>query len=182
MARPTTHEPKHLPDEIPTRPVRGSVRMLLIGAAGVIVVLGALVGALKFLVIPGLEGSDDGSYARVQATIGALQTQQAVGPRPVTAPPAAATVQPTLAPKPAPTAAPAVPTPDPGTPVPVAGSAAVNVTATPRATVSPALEAEVSQAYLRYFQVSSDALRVRDPSALDSVATGDELTLLSTTP
>jgi len=40
------------------------------------------------------------------------------------------------------------------------------------------LIAEVSQAYLRYFQVSADALRTLNPGGLDSVATGDELQFL----
>jgi len=42
------------------------------------------------------------------------------------------------------------------------------------------LAAEVSEAYLRYFQVSTDALRALNPDGLDSVATGDELQFLTT--
>jgi hypothetical protein len=42
-------------------------------------------------------------------------------------------------------------------------------------TVPPELAAEVSQAYLQYFQVSADALLNLDPTPLDGVASGDAL-------
>ena len=47
--------------------------------------------------------------------------------------------------------------------------------ATARATILPALDTEISQAYLRYFQARSDALLALDPAPLDEVAAGSAL-------
>src|SRR5438128_6283662 len=111
MARFTpTHEPPDFPDEelLPEEPAptgRQLLRMFLPVAAAIVVFITALLLVIKFLVIPALERGDPTAQARGVATLGALQTQQAVtrtqqalAPQP-TAQPAAtprpvATVQP----------------------------------------------------------------------------------------
>src|SRR6266852_9044138 len=185
MVRPTTDESRSSPEEIPSSvPTRSALRMFILGAAIVFVVLGALITTLKLVVIPAFEGSDNGSYARAQATIGALQTQEAIGPQQtsIAAPKTAAQLgpEPTLSPTsmvPAASAtevAPAVRSTITSTPG--VAPTAPGVAATARATILPALDTEISQAYLRYFQARSDALLALDPAPLDEVAAGSAST------
>src|ERR671926_257108 len=84
MARFTpTHEPPELPDEEPLAEEaapsgRQLLRMFLPVAAGIVLFISALLLVLKFLVIPAMERGDPAAQTRALATIGALQTQQAV--------------------------------------------------------------------------------------------------------
>ena len=84
MARGTpTHEPPDYSDdeprfEEPAPDARQLLRMFLpVAAAGIVVVLAVLL-ALKFLVIPAMERTDPAVQERALATIGALQTQEVV--------------------------------------------------------------------------------------------------------
>ena len=100
---------------------------------------------------------------------------------PARVPTTAPTVAPTavLVPAAAPTAQPQIATPAryDGTHT-IGWLSAPSSGATSAPTVAPELAAEVSEAYLRYFQVSADALlRARILDGLDSVATGGELQL-----
>jgi hypothetical protein len=203
MARQTTQQPPNPPNQNPSgEPSRIGLPMFLVGATVVVVVMGAVIVALKFFVIPAFEGTDDGSYAHAQATIGALQTLQASRQAP-TAPVVAATAQPTQAPTTELVAAQptlevraavsAVPVAQPTTPTSsrpllvsptnatVTGTpvlATVNGTPVPVPTPLPELESAVSAAYLHYFEVSRDALFNLDPAQLDQVSGGHELSAL----
>jgi hypothetical protein len=78
-----TQKPPEFPDEelVPDEPAPGGrelLRMFLPVAAAIVVFITALMLALKFLVIPAMERSDPAVQARALATIGALQTQEAV--------------------------------------------------------------------------------------------------------
>ncbi len=204
MARPTTQQPANRPNQTPSpEPSRNGLPMFLVAGAVVVVVMGAVIGALKLVAIPAFEGTDNRSYAHAQATIGALQTQQALVSRQVPTVSVASTVEPTQAPTvelaaAQPTsglgaAASAVPAGQPtaatssgslsvpptkavatGTPV----LATVNGTPVSVPTPSPELERAVSAAYLHYFEVSRDALFNLDPAPLDQVAGGHELSAL----
>jgi hypothetical protein len=134
---------------------------------GLVVVLVVLGLAGRYLLLPALSGNTSAPSA-AESHLSDLQTQEALAPQPTPAPTQAPTsvpvvvVRPTLAP----------------TAVPTAAQATVTPAVTPQPTIPPALTAEVSQAYLRYFQVSADALRALNPDGLDAVATGDELQFL----
>src|SRR5262252_3177055 len=84
MARKTpTHEPPEFPDDEllsdePAPSGRQLFRMFLPVAAAIVVFITALMLVLKFLVIPAMERGDPNAQPRALATIGALQTQQAV--------------------------------------------------------------------------------------------------------
>jgi hypothetical protein len=78
-----TRKPPEFPDEelLPEEPAPGGrelLRMFLPVAAAIVVFITALMLALKFLVIPAMDRSDPAVQARALATIGALQTQEAV--------------------------------------------------------------------------------------------------------
>src|SRR6266536_6314406 len=95
-----TQKPPEFPDEelLPDEPGPGGrelLRMFLPMAAAIVVFIAALLLALKFLVIPAMEGSDPAVQTRALATIGALQTQEAV-----TRSEQALTPQPTTTPQP----------------------------------------------------------------------------------
>jgi hypothetical protein len=78
----------------------------------------------------------------------------------------------------------AAPTPqaDIGTAPPIvqATATAIRVVAIPTRgpTPPPELDAEISEAYLHYFQVTTDALYALDPTGLDDVAANGELAAL----
>jgi cytoskeletal protein RodZ len=84
MARFTpTHEPPDFPDtelppEEPAPGGRQMLRMFIPVAIAIVVFIGALLLVIKFLVIPALERGDPAAQTRGVATLGALQTQQAV--------------------------------------------------------------------------------------------------------
>jgi len=195
-------------------------------AAAIVIFITALMLVLKFLVIPAMERSDPAVQARALATIGALQTQEAVTrsqrartpqatalPTSTTRP--VATAQPATQPTGAPTttaggavanpttqavavSTPAVPlatntiqsasssgaqtptttaspvqvTTEAGT-VPTVGSALGAPAALP--TVDPVAQAEVLQAYGRYWDQRALAFRDLDASLLNDVAAGPEL-------
>jgi hypothetical protein len=163
-----------------SQPIRPVWQGALIWLFGIGLLLFAVGLALRLLVVPALSGSSAPSPA--EAHLGALQTQEALTPQstavPVRIPTTGPTVAPTavVVPAAAPTTQPQRPTPaatQPPTSVASVSAPSTNATAAP--TVSPELVAEVSAAYLRYFQVSSDALLNLDPSPLDAVATGEAL-------
>ncbi len=115
-----TRKPPEFPDEelLPDEPAPGGrelLRMFLPVAAAIVVFIAALMLALKFLVIPAMERSDPAVQARALATIGALQTQEAV-----TRSEQALTPQPTTTPQPLGTAERPVPTAQPVTQATVA--------------------------------------------------------------
>jgi hypothetical protein len=84
MARKTpTHEPPDFPDgellpEEPAPSGRQLVHMFIPVALAIVVFVTALMLVLKFLVIPAMERGDPNAQTRGVATLGALQTQQAV--------------------------------------------------------------------------------------------------------
>ena len=84
------------------------LRMFIPVAAAIVVFIGALLLVIKFLVIPAMERGDPAAQTRGVATLGALQTQQAVTrsqqgltpqttPQPANTPRPATTAQPALA-------------------------------------------------------------------------------------
>jgi len=78
-----TRKPPEFPDEelLPDEPGPGGrelLRMFWPVAAAIVIFITALMLALKFLVIPAMERSDPAVQTRALATIGALQTQEAV--------------------------------------------------------------------------------------------------------
>jgi hypothetical protein len=161
----------------PIRPVWQGALIWLFGIGLLLIAVGL---ASRLLVVPALSGSSAPSPA--EAHLGALQTQEALTPQstavPVRIPTTAPTVAPTavVVPAAAPTTQPQRPTPaatQPPTSVASVSAPSTNATAAP--TVAPELVAEVSAAYLRYFQVRADALLQLDPSSLDQVAEGDAL-------
>jgi len=141
-----THEPPDFPDEelLPDEPApsgRQLLRMFIPVALAIVVFITALMLVLKFLVIPAMERGDPAAQAGGVATLGALQTQQAVTrtqqaltPE-VTGQPAAAP-RPAATPEPAsqPTVAPAGAAVPPGT---QANSALTTVAVTATAETKP---------------------------------------------
>src|SRR6266542_6746310 len=125
MARGTpTHEPPEFPDEerLPEEPApsgRQLLRMFIPVAAAIVIFITALMLVLKFLVIPAMDRSDPAVQTRALATIGALQTQEAVT-RSQQALTPQATPQPTTTPQPLGTAERPVPTAQPVTQATVA--------------------------------------------------------------
>jgi hypothetical protein len=122
MARFTpTHEPPDFPDQElpPEEPAPGGrqmLRMFIPVAVAIVVFIGALLLVIKFLVIPAMERGDPAAQTRGVATLGALQTQQAVTrsqqeltpqttSQPVGTPRPVATAQPVSLPTPAAAAA-----------------------------------------------------------------------------
>ena len=119
---------------VPGRPLW---QQFLIGAVGVLLVVGAILLAVRFWAIPALQsrGADTGIAG--EATLAALQTQQALTPRPTATSAVAPAVQPTLAPTAARTpAVTTVPTPVPA----VAPTLAPTSQPTPLAIVIPAAQ------------------------------------------
>jgi hypothetical protein len=121
MARHTpTHGPPDFPDEelLPEESVPGGrqlLRMFIPVALAIVVFITVLMLVLKFLVIPAMERGDPNAQARGVATLGALQTQEAVTrteqaltpqptPRPASTPQPVATAQPAAQPTPNPAA------------------------------------------------------------------------------
>jgi hypothetical protein len=165
----------------PIRPVWQGALIWVFGIGLLLVVVSL---ALRLFVVPALSGSSAPSAA--EAHLGALQTQEALTPQPTTLPVRVPTTAPAvvptavLAPAAAPTAQPQIATPAATTaPTPPAALSATSSGATPVPTVAPKLAAEVSDAYLRYFQVSADALLKLDSSRLADVATDGELSALA---
>src|SRR5438132_1949695 len=139
----------------PAQPIRPIWQGALIWVVGIIVVLLAVGAAARYLLLPALSGNSS-TQSAAEAHLSALQTQEAltpqltVGPTPATTPAPAAVAKPTVAPTAPPTAVQSTATP----------------ASTPQPTVSPELASQVSQAYVRYFQVRADALFNLDASQL----------------
>src|SRR6266852_3415949 len=135
--RPPGVGPPDEHDTTPWVPGRPLCQQFLIGAVGVLLVVGAILLAVRFWAIPALQsrGADTGIAG--EATLAALQTQQALTPRPTAtsavAPAVQAAVAPTAAPTPAVTA---VPTPAPA----VAPTLAPTAQPTPQPTATPATQ------------------------------------------
>src|SRR5713226_3863774 len=127
--RPPGVGPPSEHDTTPWVPDRPLWQQFLIGAVGVLLVVGAILLVVRFWAIPALQsrGADTGIAG--EATLAALQTQQALTPRATATSAVAPAVQPAVAPTAARTpAATAVPTPAPvlaptsqPTPQPTAG-------------------------------------------------------------
>jgi hypothetical protein len=182
----------------------------------VLLVVGVILLVVRVWAVPALQSRGADAGVAGEATLGALQTQEALTPRPIATSAEAPVVQPTplptTAPTPAVTAAPAVaptsiptarPTPAPTEvaavqPVETTTAAAAatppgaevvevngtpvleaNGTPVPLPTAAPDVAAAVSNAYLQYWSVRSDALLNLDPTGLDQVSSGDELTALN---
>ena len=181
-------------------------QQFLIGAVVVLLVVGIILTVVRLWAIPALQSRGADAGIAGEATLAALQTQQALTPRPtatnVVVPAAQPTVAPTgavqtPAPTPMPTTAVAVaPTIQP-TPAPLVapveqqtvtalasatgvGSGVPNVNGTPYPlpTAAPEVAAAVSDAYSHYWSVRADAFLNLDPTDLDQVAAGDELAAL----
>jgi len=170
------------PDAEGTAP-RSPWRVFAVGAVVIIAVVAGLLLAIRTFLFPVWEGNSEATHAvaTAQAQLDVLRTQEALTPHPtLTAAPVAA-VQPTLAPTRAPTAIPTVQHTPLATSASVATTAApaavtaAGMTPTPLPTVAPELNAEVSAAYLNYFQVSGDALLALDTAPLPQVAAGQVL-------
>jgi len=167
------------PDAEGTAP-RSPWRVFAVGAVVIIAVVAGLLLAIRTFLFPVWEANSEAtrSVATAQAQLDVLRTQEALTPHPTPTDAPVAAVQPTLAPTRAPTRAPtAIPTVQP-TPLATAAPAAVSaagVTPTPWPTVPPELNAEISAAYLNYFQVSGDALLALDTATLPQVAAGQVL-------
>src|SRR5262249_54917593 len=136
--------------------------------------------ALRTWVVPAMSGASSQPSA-AQATLAALQTQEALQPAATAvvatapAPTSAPRATPVLVPAAAPTSAP-VATPAPTAEASATSAPTVEPTAIP--TVPPELASEVSGAYLRYFQVTADAFVDLDATSLPDVAVDGELTAL----
>jgi hypothetical protein len=171
MAR--THRQAASADEDIGAERRSPWRAFVIGAVAVVVVVVVILWTFRAFLAPSLEANSQATreLATAQAQVVAVQTRQALAPPVATAPaptPVSAAAAPTAV-------ATAVSTAAPATPL---LTAAPNPAPTLRPTVPPALDAEVSRAYLRYFQVSADALLALDPTGLDEVAANGELEAL----
>jgi hypothetical protein len=182
-------------------------QQFLIGAVVVLLVVGVILAVVRLWAIPTLQSRGSDAGVAGAATLGALQTQQALTPRPTTTslvapalqptsaatPTAGITTLPTVVLAPAPTAAPtarptaqptaasaAQPTRLPGSATSATGTVvpSLNGTPYPLPTAPPDVTAAVSQAYLRYWSVRADALLSLDPAGLDQVAAQDELAAL----
>ena len=176
---PRTTETEGGMDETQGRvqPIRPVWQGALIWLVGLFVFLAVVAFAVRAFLIPALSGTSSPSAA--EAHLGQLQTEEALTSVPTAQPALAPTAVPTVVAAVAPTV---VPTAAPATSTPVSAPAVAAATVVPTAapTVSPELAAEVSQAYLRFFQVRADALYSNDESQLDQIAAGDALAGLRT--
>jgi hypothetical protein len=209
----TSEEPDSTPGLVPGRPLW---QQFLIGAIVVLLIVGVILLVVRVWAVPALQSRGADAGVAGEATLGALQTQEALTPRPTATSAVAPVVQPTAVPTnvptPAVTTAPAaVPTPIPTvqpTAAPTAAAVAQpvetataatsatapgaevvevngtpvlesNGTPVPLPTAAPDVAAAVSGAYLQYWSVRSDALLNLDPTGLDQVAAGDELSALN---
>jgi hypothetical protein len=161
------------------QPIRPVWQGALIWFVSLALFLAIVAIAVRSFLVPALSGGSSTPSA-AEAHLSALQTQEALAPQPTAAPaPASTTAATVAAAVVAPTAQLQMATPA-ATQAPTAPAVTLTVEATPGPTISPELTAEVSQAYLRYFQVSADALLNLDPIPLDAVAAGDALAGLQT--
>src|SRR6266567_8837757 len=105
--RPPGVGPPNEHDTTPWVPDRPLWQQFLIGAVGVLLVVGVILLVVRFWAIPALQsrGADTGIAG--EATLAALQTQQALTPRPAATSAMTPAVQPPVAPTPVPTPVPA---------------------------------------------------------------------------
>src|SRR6266568_2690082 len=123
--------------DTPLVPGRPLWQQFLIGAVGVLLVVAAILLVVRFWAIPALQSRGADTGVAGEATLAALQTQQALTPRPTATSAVVSAVQPTVAPTAARTpAATAVPTPAPA----VAPTLAPTSQPTPQTTVAPAAQ------------------------------------------
>src|ERR1700686_4486088 len=138
--RPPGVGPPNEHDTTPLGPGRPLWQQFLIGAVGVLLVVGAILLVVRFWAIPALQsrGADTGIAG--EATLAALQTQQALTPRATATSAVAPAVQPAVAPTAARTpAATAVPILAPV----VAPTRAPTSQPTPQSTAGPAAKGTV---------------------------------------
>jgi hypothetical protein len=184
MALTPPRNPEIADEEIERPPRARPIGPVWLGAALGVVGVAILVLALGVL-LPALLSGGSSTPSAGEIRLRELQTQEALAPRPTAAPTQAVpTPAPTTQSAAFPASAPA-PTPAPTLAAPTAmPTVQPAAEPTPASTVSatssirPELEQDVAQAYLRYFQVSAEALRTLNPIGLDSVASGEELDFL----
>src|SRR6266700_7831740 len=112
--RPPGVGPPNDRDTTPWVPGRPLWQQFLIGAVGVLLVVGAILLVVRFWAIPALQSRGADAGLAGEATLTALQTQQALTPRAAATSAVAPAVQPAAAPTAAPTpAATVVATPTP---------------------------------------------------------------------
>jgi hypothetical protein len=157
------------------------LRVFVIGAIVIIVVIAALLTAIRVFLFPVWEANSEGAHqvATAQVQLSAAMTQEALTPMPSSTVAAAVTPQPTIAPTAvsANTPAPAVAGSESG-PLPASTGAQSPVPTAARTDLpTPTTEqaAEIAVAYKNYFDVTGDALLNLDPTSLGDVAAGAEL-------
>jgi cytoskeletal protein RodZ len=157
------------------------VRVFVLGAIVIVVIVAALLAAIRTFVFPIWEENSEGvrQVATAQAQLSVAMTQEAVRPTSASTPVSAAATQLTSEPTPlttatAASAAQAIVTPAPAgvgtTPLALASATPTNL---PTPTAEQA--EEIALAYKNYFDVTGEALLNLDPTPLDGVAAGSEL-------
>ena len=126
---------------------RASWRAFLVGLVIVALFVGGVMAVIRFVVLPQQDAQGEAQFVRAQATISALQTQEALTPKPTSIP--------TLAPQVLPTSGPATketpgsgaaPGTAPGAVPPVTAPIAPGVAATSVAGATPASQPDVATA------------------------------------
>ncbi len=163
-----------------------TARVFLVGAVVIIAVVAALLLAIRTFLFPVWEANSEGArqVATAEAQLAQARTEEALTPQATATLAVAPGALPTVAPTRPPTATPAPAAQPTVAPTPtVAALPAAGASATPATlpTVSPELDAEISAAYEKYFQVTSDALLNLDPTPLSEVAAGQALAGLEQT-
>jgi hypothetical protein len=183
-------------------PPRSPWRAFLLGALVIVVAVAVVLVIVRIVAFPIFESNSEATRAEAtaQAQLAVMRTQQALTPvvtsLPAAAPAPTITLAPVATPAPvgtsAPVATPALttvavtagPTPQAATKTAAATvqatATAIRVAAIPTRgpTPPPELDAEISDAYLHYFEVRSDALYWLDPTGLDDVTADGELMAL----
>ena len=135
--RPPGVGPPSEHDTTPWVPGRPLWQQFLMGGVGVLLVVGAILLVVRFWAIPALQSRGADAGIAGEATLTALQTQQALTPRPAATSAVAPAVQPAVAPTAAPTpAVTTVPAPAPA----VAPTLAPTAQPTPQTIVIPAAQ------------------------------------------
>lgn len=154
------------------------LRVFALGAIVIIVVIAALLTAIRFFLFPVWEANSEGArqVATAQVQLSAAMTQEALTPAATPTILAAAPAPTALAaPTPAPVAAATAKPSQRGVPLGTPSATSVPVSL-PTPTEDQA--AEIAAAYEQYFNVTSEALLNLDPSKLGDVAADQELVAL----
>lgn len=156
-------------------------RVFILGAIVIVVLVAAVLAAIRTFVFPIWEANSEGvrQVATAQAQLSVAMTQEALTPAPTATTEVGAPVQPTSVQMALPTSTSiVVQATAPTTPIPLfAGTPiAAALPALPTPTADQA--AEIAAAYEEYFNVTSDALLNLDASKLSDVAADQELAAL----